>query len=191
MPVAKGGTGQATDPLTSFEASDAAYLAWNYDPQQISTQTALPTTGQVVLSRINLRQAISVTNVLYYVGTIGSTLTSGQCFAGLYSSAGTLIGASADQSVAWAATTGLYTSALASGPFAAGPGFVWVALMFNGTTGPAAGRALAAGFATSNLGFAAAVSRYAHGNVTGTTSLPTQTPASLTATATQYWCALS
>ena len=120
----------------------------------------------------------------------GTLLTAAQNFAGLYNSAGTLIGTSADQSAAWT-TAGVYTTPLAGGPFSLPAGFYWVACLSNSTgTPPSLIRTtnLTAGFA--NQGLTAAQSRYAT-NGTGTTLPGSITPASNVQVVNQYWAALS
>jgi len=198
LSVANGGTGQTSDALPPFLPSDSnlspVLLAWAYDQVifNVGGGTVLPNAGQVTMTRINLRTAVSVTNVVYWVAATGSVLTSGQNFAGLYNSSGTLIGASADRATAWGSTGGLYTDALVGGPFTAGPGFVWVAWMCNGTTGPQIQRAGNTSATLSNVGFSAVASaRFCHGGATGTTSMPNQTPASNVLTTPQFWAALS
>jgi hypothetical protein len=63
--------------------------------------------------------ATTIISALLFLDTAGSALTSGQqCFAALYSSSGTLLSVTADQSTAWV-STGLRTMALAT---AAGAG---------------------------------------------------------------------
>ena len=194
--------GQHVHPFPSgFYATDAGYLAWAYDPLNISAVTALTTSGNVYLTRINIRTPKSVTNVVAYMGALGGTLTSGQCFAGLYAgttagayTAGQLIGTSADQTSAWNTGTGtanaLQTIALTGAPFSVPAGFVWAALMFNGTTGPQFGRAGNVTAAASNIGFAAASARFAA--ATGSTTLPSSiTVGNNALQAPEYWAALS
>lgn len=190
--IASGGTGQVTDPLPPFLASDAGMLAWNFDPGNCVSATALTAGGAVNLIRVNIRAAISVANVVIGVTTAGSSLTSGQNFVGLYNSSGTLIGTSADQSVPWA-TNGVKTAALSGGPFNLAAGtFVWVALMCN-TAGsaPTIMRGASLNTTTANAGFTAATARSAT-NGTGTTALPgSVTPASNVLAALVWWAALS
>ena len=183
-------TGGILTDGSPFTAADAGYLAWNYDAGVVSSAST-PTTNVVNLVRINIRQAISVTNVVIGVTTAGSGLTSGQNFAGLYSSAGTLIGTSADQTTAWG-TAGVKSAALAGGPFAVAAGFVWVAIVSNtGTSTPNIFRSASGNAAAMNTGFAVATARWAS-NGTATTALAgTITPASNTLTGTGYWAALS
>lgn len=173
--------------LDPWAPADAGFLAWNMDPSTASTNGTLAT-GVVNLLRVNIRTAVTCTNVCAFITTGGSGLTANQNFAGLYNSAGTLVAATANQTAAWAGT-GLMTMPLAAGPFALTPGFYWVALLSNGTTPPTFSRSAQASGAASNTGLAAASYRFA-ANGTGT-SLASITPSSNTATSLPYWAALS
>jgi hypothetical protein len=191
LPVSDGGTGLATDGLPPFIASDTALLAWNYDPVIAINATALATGGEIQLCRVNVRQAITVTNVLYVVTAAGGTLTTNENFAGLYNSSGTLVGSSADQTSAWEATTGLYTNALSGGPYALAAGFYWVAFVVNGTTAPTLIRAGNNGVPAVNLGLSNATSRFAHTATSSQTSLTGFTPSGNVQTAISTWVGLS
>lgn len=196
---AAGATGKAADaghvhPQPSgFLAADAGYLEWAYDPVAITTQTALANTGGVYLIRVNVRVARSVTNVIAYLGVLGSSLTSSENFAGLYSSTGTLIGTSADQTTTWntGGSTGLKTIALTGGPFAVSAGFCWVALLFNGTTGPAFGKAGNVSSVISNAGFTASTARFAITSGSNTSLPGSFTPSASTLQGNEYWAAIS
>lgn len=188
------GTWVLSGAQAGFAPSDFSYATWTYEPSIAVNTSVLPTGGQVVLARVNLRQAALVTNVVFYMSTLGSTLTSGQNFAGLYSSSGALIGTSADQTTTWntGGTTGLQTVPLTGGPFAVPAGFAWIAWLFNGTTGPTFSRAANLGsVAGANLSLTAATARYAHTAPTSQTSLASFTPSASTLTATEWWAALS
>ena len=175
--------------LPGYSPSDVGWLAWNYDPAGVVNNSTIPT-GGVQLIGVQVRAAVSCTNVIVVVNTGGSVLTSGQNFAGLYNSAGTLIGTSADQTTAWA-STGLMTMALTGGPFALPAGLYWVSLLSNGTTSPAFGRNVNNVAGLVNGTNAAATSRY--GSIlSGQHSLPGSiTPASITAQGVGFWAALS
>lgn len=179
-------------PPAGAQPSDQNLIAWSYDPALASNSTALSATGVLHLVRVNLRYAATITNVLYQVNTVGSSLTAGECFVGIYDSTGTLRGTSASQSTAWAATTGLYTTALTA-PYAAPAGTYYVAILANGTTGPALARSngLAGAGATLNAGLTAATYRAAT-NGSGNTTLPASiTLASNGQDTVGYWAALS
>jgi hypothetical protein len=178
--------------------TDMGVLAWSIDVGCCSGST-VPTTGQVNLIRVNIRQAISVTNVILAVNVAGTGLTSSQNFAGLYAgqtvgayTAGVQIGTSADQSSAWG-TTGIKVAALAGGPFAIPANtFVWVVFCSNtGTSTPSFFRGGSTQSAGLNLGGAVATARFAT-NGTATTALPASlTVGSNVLAGVSYWAALS
>lgn len=138
--------------------------------------------------------------MVLYVGAVGSGLTSGENFAGLYAgttagsyTAGQLIGTSADQTTAWntGGSTGIRSIALSGGPYTVPAGFVWVALVANGTTGPSLGRAQNYATAVANAGTGVTTARWAQ-NSSGQASLPSSiTPSSNTLAQLCQWAALS
>ena len=115
-----------------------------------------------------------------------------QNFAGIYSSAGALLGSSAAGSLDSKVTSlGVITQPLAS-PVPLGPGFYWAALMFNGTTPPVVATA-PNNLTNANAGLSAASYRWAT-NGTGTTALPASVTPSSNGTgsgAVAYWVGVS
>lgn len=175
-----------THPRATFQPTDHGMIAWPYDPSAAASTTALATAGTVYLVKVHVPVASSVTNIITQVTTAGSTLTAGQCFAGIYQG-GTLLGTTADQATAWA-STGVKTMALAGGPIAVAAGDVYIAFVFNGTTGPTLPRGN--GNALINAGLTAANSRYATADTGVTTTLPS-TLGTRTALSVSYWAGLS
>lgn len=203
VPIASGGTGvttpaafqQAASP--GFTPGDLGWLGWAYDPGYITNQSLLPAAGAPVLTRVNVRSQISVTNVILNVAVAGATLTAGQNFCGLYAgqtaggfTAGQLVGTSADQSANWAGT-GLFTAALTGGPFTLPAGFYWVAMLFNGTTSPSFSRManVVAGVVNGTLPVAS--SRYGTQGTAQTTLPASVTPGSIVQQGISFWAALS
>jgi hypothetical protein len=184
-------------PELPFTPAEAGVIAWNFDPGLVQS-SSIPASGAITLIRVNLRSARSITNVAVGVGVIGSGLTSGQNFAGLYAgqtagayTAGQLIGVSADQTTPWG-TTGLKTAALAGGPFAVPAGFCWVAILSNvSTTVPSFIRGGAQAAAFANAGCTASTARWATSSSTGTTLPSTITPSASALTGITYWAAVS
>lgn len=169
--------------------SDQNLKAWSYDPGLQTSSTTL-TSGLVYLIRMPLAQPQWITNILIEVMAAGTGLTSGQNFVGLYSSGGTLIATSADQTSAWG-STGLKSAALTGAPYYEQGGFVYAAVLSTGTTPITVGRATVQGSATVNAGLTAAASRYATGP-SGQTSLPGAiTMSTLTPIATAIWVGAS
>ena len=139
--------------------------------------------GNVYLSRIPLPAAVTVTNVIGVVVSLGTVLTN--AYLGLYKSNGVLIGQSADQSTAWetGGATGIYTLPLTVGPTVCTPlaanDFVWGAL-YVGTfsTGPTIAGNADGMAAMSNLGCTASRARGAYQSIGNVATLPALTPAS-------------
>lgn len=169
--------------------TDQGLKGWAYDPISVRTGVA-PSVGVLNLIKVKLPVATSITNVVVYINALGTLLTSGENFVGLYSSNGTLLGTSADQTAAWG-STGVITAALTGGPFTAGPGFVWVAILSNGSAAPQFGASANLNGTLVNGPVAAGLDRFATQG-TGLVALPTPTitVASNTATGNAWWAAV-
>lgn len=180
--------GSANIETEYIHPSDHNLLAWNYDPfPAAGSSVALATAGRLYVMRLNIPKAMSVTNIVMYLTTNGASLTSGQCFAALYQS-GSLIGVTGTMHTEWSNGAGVKTMPLASGPFNLVAGYAYVAVWFNGTTGPAFHRT--SGIALHNVGLAAAASRWGVADTGITTTAPNPL-GTISASATAYWCALS
>lgn len=170
-------------------ADKGTYLTESF-PGYVAQGSTIPgTAGRVEFVKLKLLTPASVTNIVMHVVTAGSTLTSGQCFAALYTGAGSLVGVTADQAVAWA-SGGFKTMALASGPFAMAAGYCFVAFWHNGTTAPAWARGanLNSGLINGTL----ATPNFFAG--TADTSITTTAPPTLgaqTAAAAMWWAGLT
>jgi len=91
----------------------------------------------VVISNVPAGGSLTISNILVFLTAVGATLTSGQNFIGLYNSAGTLLGTSADQSTNWTTSSGTLKTAALTTPYAVtSPGVYYVGLIWNGTTAP-------------------------------------------------------
>jgi len=183
MPVIPSGFNA---PPPQWQASDYALQAWAFDPDLgVATSTPLATAGVAFLVGLQLRQQTLISNIVTFLVTAGATLTAGQCFAGVYNSAGTQQGVTADQSVNWAGT-GVLTMALTA-PVTLPAGTYRVAYLFNGTTGPAIlrGNSLSA----VNLGLTGSGLRNATSGA-AQTALP-GTLAAPAAASTAFWAGLS
>jgi len=154
--------------------------------------TSVPATaGTLYFVKLRLLQPASVTNVLLFSGTVGSTLTSGQCFAALYTGAGAKVGVTADQQSSWQGSTGLKTMALASGPFSCAAGDYYVAWWHQGTTAPAWARGASIGATQTNVGLAAPNFFTGTTNDTGLTTTAPLNLGTQTAGQQAYWAALT
>jgi hypothetical protein len=131
----------------------------------------------------------TVTNIIALLTSAGSGLTSGQCFASLFTSAGTLLSSTADQAANWA-TSGRKVMALAS-PQTVAAGDYYVGWWYNGTTGPSLARGNL-NFGTSFLNGSLASPNLLYASAD--TGLTTAAPASMGAQSagqTAWWLALS
>lgn len=182
-------------PLTAvndpeFKATDHGLIAWTHDPAGCRATDDAVTAGVVYLAKVKIvNRSTVVTNVLAAVTTAGATLTSGQCFAGLYNSSGTLLSATADQSTAWT-TTGLKTMALTT-PQTLAVGNYYVALLANGTTPPRFMTGNGASASSLNAGLATSAARFLTSGTTQTTLPASITLGSASTNSGARWAALS
>ncbi len=171
-----------------WQPSDHNLKAWTFDPA-LAQSTSAPATGVLQLGKIKLGAAASVTNIIASVTTVGSGLTSGQNFAGLYNSSGTRIATTADQTSSWAGGTGAKTMALSGGPYTLAAGSYYGALLSVGTTPATFQTGHATSSSTLNIGLT--IGRYLTSG-SGLTSLPSSvTLASASASFRAWWFALS
>jgi hypothetical protein len=131
------------DALTTMSAGlidpeDLSYNSWTYPPMHIaSINPGAMTSGTVRMMRLpKFSQQRTVTGVAVAIGTVGSGLTAGQCFAGLYNSSGVRLGVSADISGTGALTTQGLSRINLTAPVVCPVGDYVVALLVNGTTPP-------------------------------------------------------
>jgi hypothetical protein len=87
--------------LESTAATTGPFLGWAFDAAHAGGTAILGAAGSVYGTAITLPQAATVAKLWYDVTTAGNTLTTGDCWALLFNSAGTLIGQSADQHTIW------------------------------------------------------------------------------------------
>jgi hypothetical protein len=147
---------------------DHGAIAWNFHPALGSTNTTA-TNGSIYLARINVRSVATVSTVWWAQSTGPTSPVAGQNFAGLYSSSGTLL-----SSVNVDSKTGNGPqSATLSAAQTIGPGFVWLALMFNAATPPSLIRGGGLSAAGNVFGQTASIVDWAvNGTTTGLTALP-------------------
>jgi hypothetical protein len=169
--------------------SDHGYLAWAYDVANASGTTNLAA-GALMLVKVKLPVAATITNVVCHLAGPGATLTAGQNLAALFDATGARLGITADQSAAWT-TVGPKAMALTA-PVAAPAGAYYVGLLFNGTTTPAFSRSVAASATTiANAGLTGAAFRFASSG-TGQTAMPASfSPAAASGNAGAIWAGLS
>jgi hypothetical protein len=185
------GSANISTSNNGWQAADHGFVAWNYDfaNQNGSSQFQGGAAGTLTVMGIKIPAATTISNVVLWVLGAGVSLTSGQCFAGLYQN-GTLIGSTADQSTAWQ-TVGLYTMPLVGGPYSVSAGTVYVGFYCRGTTSPALARtSTGLTSAVLNVGLTSNNYRCATANTGLTTALPS-TLSAQTAAFTNYWAAVS
>ncbi|HEY9417125.1 MAG TPA: hypothetical protein VIQ30_20395 [Pseudonocardia sp.] len=195
LDAAEVGLDAADARLGTVEASlpqipaDRGYLAWTQPPYALNGGVIMPTPGMLQLRRLRRVPAATVTSIVGWTLTGGSSLTAGQCFAALYTAAGALIAQTTDQSTAWA-TTGLKVMPLAGGPYNLAAGDYYVGLWFNGTTGPTFARSGGISSVLTNIGLAAPNLDAAVADLGVTTSAPTTLGAQGLASS-EFWFALA
>lgn len=176
-------------PRYHWAPADHGLKAWSYDGAMVSAGVT-PSDGVLQLVRVHVPVASTVTNILLLVTIAGTSLTSGNNIAALYTAAGAKIDVTADQSTAWT-TTGLKTMALSGGAYSAAAGDYYVAWWMNGSgTDPQFGsrgtlESINAGLSAPNLRFATA-----NTGLTNAASAPLSL-GSQTAANAAYWVALS
>lgn len=180
-----------TPPASSFgqfTPADHGYLTWTYDPAVGMAGLLVPAGGTLNLIKLKLDQSALITNIVMTVVTGGATLTSGQNFALLYSSAGVLLGQTATQHTAWQ-SSGLKTMALNT-PVTVGAGMVYAGFYCVGSTLPNFSRGNQTSAAGGNAGLAAPNLRHATAD-TGLTTTPPDPFGAQTSNSTAWWVALS
>lgn len=173
--------------LGVVSAVSSGFNAWTFDTTTSVAGLSLAA-GFIGYAKITPTYPFPCTQVYLYIGTAGSGLTAGQCFAGIYDSNGTRVAVSADQSSLWT-STGLKTITVSSVNLE--PKDYYIAMVSNGTTPPI--------FLASNNGFGTLVQGTNGSNTVrnsvspagGNTSLPTSvTLGSRNTSVGCYWAAL-
>jgi hypothetical protein len=115
---------------------------WSWDPVLNSTNTAKPNSTGLYACRVAITKSYTIANIVLHISTAGATLTTNECFAGVYSDGqGTqnLLGLTSDQSSNWlsAAYVKMPVTVQGSQSLAAAAGrYVWVVVVAVGTTTP-------------------------------------------------------
>ena len=187
-------TGGIITPVGGWDAADSGFKAWAFDPNEMQGATIL-VSQSLYLVRIPIRRAFTCTNIHISIGTAGATLTAAQSLVGLIdATSGARLGISADQSVDWAANTGLRPPIPLTSPVALSAGYVYGAVLCNGTTPITPERGSTRSPSGRNQGLmAAAQARWAV-NGTAQTTIPTTNALAsndVTALALGIWLGLS
>lgn len=175
----------------AWAPSDHGLTSWAFDPAASSPTGTTLSAGFIYLVELVLRQPATISKVHAVLGAAGSTLTAGQCLAGLYDASGNRVAITADQSTVWN-TAGNKAMPLTAS-YSAAAGKYYAALLFNGTTSPtfACGSTLGAAFTPGNANLSASSYRFCR-SAAGQTALPaTITLSGYTPDANNVWSAAS
>lgn len=170
--------------------ADAGYKAWAYDPS-IAQTGQVGGTGILYLARMPIRQATTISSLLFYVWGAGATLTN--VGVGLYTAAGALLASTVNAGNATAAqwqAVGL--KAVAITPRAVAAGFYYAAYWATGTTQPAMLRSGSTGSGI-NIGSTLAGGtglRFARAN-TGLTNVAPATAVQVGDAVSAFWAAMA
>ncbi len=180
------------DILGGGDPRDHGLLGWSYDPMLPSTGAPLAT-GVQYFSKVWVPRTVTFTSVMFNVTAIGATLTAGANNLGLYSSAGTQIAATPDQTTTYT-TTGLQTVNWSStATVTGGPGvFIWAGVKSSGTT-PVSLSRFTGTTSLQSVNLAVSVARFATNGSNAATLMPASiTPGSnvVTTSAAYYWLGL-
>jgi hypothetical protein len=197
-------TGNA--PATSFSSDlkSSGLLAesvnFNDAVNTVILSVANVTAGAVLASAIPLATENTVSKIWLDVTTAGGTLTSGDCWALLFNSSGTLIGKSASQHTAWqtaglggATAGGTTLTAVTTGSLSNLPaGVYYGGVVYTGTTAPTFA-CLTSSAELVNLGTTVAAANFRAAVVaTGVTTTPANvTLTSATLAQQRLWVGLS
>ena len=170
------------------QPSDLGVITWTSDPINAGAGAGALTSGQIFLAAFWIRKTVTIASMAVAIQTAGTTLTSGQNFAGVYNASGTQMGVTADQTTAWGGGVGTYDMALTSS-FSATPGLYWAALLSNATTCPNF-RGTTPAITLVQIGQSAAQSRVGRFGTAQTTLPASITPASITQASAIAFCAV-
>lgn len=181
-----GAPGTWINPRTSFLGIDPNTAASGFNGQSfdLPSASALAVSGTLHFAKIMVPVTFSAHKVFLEMVEKGSGLTAAQNKCGIYSSAGVLLGETADQTgsaTKWSGTAGIQSMLLeATAEIVGGPGvFIWIGVLSVGTTPPKFASSGYVGSIEALNGNLAAATARACVAATGQTALPGSiTPAS-------------
>lgn len=174
----------------TFTAADHGLITWSQDPATCGAGDNATAAGVLHLIKLKIvDRSTLVTNVKLVVTTAGSGLTAAQNLVGLYSSSGTLLSGSADQTTAFG-TAGEKTVALSSAQTLA-VGSYYVGILTNGTTPPRFMRGADISAAGANVNLSTAASRFLTSGAAQTALPSSVTLGSASTTQTARWAGLT
>jgi len=168
--------------------TDVGVITWTMDPANAGGGSGVLVSGQIYLAAFWVRKTVTIANMAVAIQTAGTTLTTGQNFAGIYNAAGTQVGVTADQTATWGGGVGTYDMALTAS-FSASAGQYWAALLSNATTCPNF-RGSTPAITLTQVGQSAATSRFGRFGTAQTTLPGSITPASIAQASAFAFCAV-
>lgn len=181
----------AVENRASVMPGDVGYVSWSSDPHACGSSLMQPTTGVLYPQRLPIKVAGQIiTNIHVGIQATG-TLTSGQNFLALYDAVtGTRLGVTADLTTAFG-TAGEIKAALTAPVTIASAGWVYAALLVNGSAAPQFARS---GSLVPGLGNAQSASSAKRYGSLGSAQVATPTTITLTSIANSsngVWIGLS
>ncbi|MCY0917045.1 hypothetical protein OS965_02490 [Streptomyces sp. H27-G5] len=157
------------------QPSDQGLLAWTGDPNDaghVTAQSNAGVAGRITLVKLTIKGAsITWSKIWFGLAGVDGAASLANCYLGVYNSAGTLVGVTADISTAlMSGATGKSVDLVT--PFTAGAGEYYIAMLLNGTwaTNSLTFKSTGAGI-TVNCGLTAPRLRYSN-MLTSQTTLP-------------------
>lgn len=192
------GTTTTTAPPAPFGApppSANGFIAWTSDPWVAPTSASAGTASCLYLNAVYVQSPTVTSKVWFQVGTAGSGAVSGESWAGLYDSAGTLVASAAIDAAVTA--SGLHSFSWSSAA-TLDHGMYWIGIVFNASTMPQVYRSSETLLAAINANLGATAYRSCIAmNGTAYTALPSsiKTTSNVQAVSSNeaqpYWLAIS
>jgi hypothetical protein len=186
--------------LSEVTPGNVALKGWSF-PAYLASASAGATVvpGTMYLAPVNLTAGVAISNIYFSVNTGAAAIKTGSNFAGIYSSAGSLVATTADLAAVIGTNTGYITAALTGTYTPTVSGQYWVGAFFNAATTEPILRGLQNGAATTTATFAAGPTATAaqYPWAINTTSNATVMPASITpgsntlTGAFVWWCGVA
>lgn len=136
-------------------------LVWNFDPVSSQTTGSAPTAAYINLARVAVKRQITVSKVWWDITSAGSGADSGESWAGLYNSSGTLLGSvGIDSTVTGSGAQSATLSVIGGQSLTLAPGTYYVVILYNASSMPVLARAQG-NLGQGNVGTSGATLRWA------------------------------
>ncbi|MCF6523059.1 phage tail protein [Streptomyces sp. JJ36] len=197
--LARRGYVDSVSAAGTWSPSVFGFSGWSFDPATTdATSAQYCINGWLYLIGVPLHAPTTVRNVVFYVaGYAGNGALSSSSYAGLYTSGGTRIGRTASLDTLIPATSGETVVCPLDAPYAAQPGYYWIALLINGpdprNSGPGFIRGASIGaWPGGSARMPGTFVRHGRLSTTGQTSLPSSfNPSAVEDDSNAIWAALS